>query len=124
MAKLERRQVRLTGVPSDPTNDNFVSASPTGDEFINDGQTWVEIRNANVSTTRTVTFKAQVPSTEKQGYGKIELSDVQVIVPIDGEVRVAEFGPTRFNDNDSVEMEYSDSGADVTVAAFQIKRVQ
>lgn len=123
MAELVRRQIRLTGITSDPTDDNFVSASPTGDEFKNDGQTFIEIRNANISTTRTVTFKAQVPSTEKQGYGKIELDDVQVIVPIDGEARVAEFGPTRFGANDRVQVTYSDAGADVTVAAFNIKRV-
>lgn len=123
MAELTRRQIRLDGITSDPTDSVFVSASPTGDEFINDGQTFITVKNGNISTTRDVTIKAQVPSTEKQGYGKIDLVDIVRTIPIDGEIHIGEFGATRFNANDRVQIEYSDSAADMTVAAFQLKRV-
>jgi len=97
------------------------AAAAGGDSFANTGVEYFRIKNAHATDPRTVTFDS--PGTCSHGLAANAAHDVAVVVPGAAsaplnEVVVGPFPVKRFNDTNSrVQVTYSDSAADLTVAA-------
>lgn len=98
----------------------LAAAAAGGDSFPNTGVEYFHIVNSHATLARTVTFDS--PGTCSFGLAANALHDVAVVVPgVDmapaNRVVVGPFPRSRFNDgNERVQVTYSASGADVTVA--------
>lgn len=99
----------------------LVAASAGGDSFPNTGVEHVEILNSHATLARTVTFDS--PGTCTFGLPANAAHDLAVVVPgvtsaPANRVMVGPFPRGRFNDsNERVQITYSDSAADLTIAA-------
>lgn len=93
-----------------PVTFNAVAAG--GDEFRNDGAVTVIMRNAHAADPRTVTFVAQ-----KTVDGGLVVGNRAVTITAAQDFAAIKLDPTYFNDSDGmVQMTYSDSGADLSIA--------
>ena len=103
--------VILTGI-EDPA---LVAVDPTGDYFTNSGRTFIKVKNAHGSESRTVTVVSQVNCN----YGLNHAAPVTLAA---GVTKI--FGPFpkwRFNDSDGyAQVTYSDAGADLTIAVIEV----
>ena len=94
----------------------FTAAAAGGDEFVNSGKHFIAVINAHASDPRTVTVNSQQECN--QGFDH----DIAVVITAAQDEKV--FGPfpkDRFNDSDGkVQITYSDSGADLTIAIFEL----
>lgn len=113
----------LTSVTGGGLQYTYASAASGGDTFANDGRTFLLVKNANAST-RTVTADA-VASLDKPGFGTVPISDSVLTVPGSGTngglTMWGPFPPERFNNSSgAVALTYSDSAADLTIAAVRM----
>lgn len=109
--KLTPDVVILTGI-DDPT---LVSVDPDGDYFTNSGRTFIKVKNAHGTLTRTVTVVSQVNCN----YGENHPAPCVLAA---GETKL--FGPfpkDRFNDSDGYcQITYSDAGDSLTIAVIEV----
>ncbi len=104
-------------------NDSKAACAAGGDVFANDGKlTFIEILNASAST-RTLTVAAN--DADKPGFGTIATPDTTVTIPGSGtnggRCKVGPFPADRFNNSSGqVSLTYSDSAADLTIAAIKL----
>lgn len=98
----------------------LTAAASGGDQFANDGTVTLQILNSHATASRTVTFDS--PQACDFGLSANAAHDRVVVVPgvssaPANRVMVGPFAPARYNDaNGNVQVTYSDSGADLTVA--------
>lgn len=98
----------------------FAAAASGGDSFPNSGVEYVEIVNGHATAPRTVTFDS--PQACDFGLSANAAHDLAVVVPgVSGapanRVVIGPFPVARYNDaNGRVQVTYSDSAADLTVA--------
>ncbi len=100
---------------------SFTAAASGGDVFPNDGKTLLLILNTNAGSPRTVTVTAQDTTATVPGFGACTKADaVQAVEQATLDV-MGPFPTTAFN-NASAQavVTYSDSAADLTVAAVRI----
>lgn len=96
------------------------AAASGGDQFANDGTVTFQILNSHATAARTVTFDS--PQSCDFGLSANAAHDRAVVVPgvssaPANRVVIGPFPVTRYNDaNGNVQVTYSDSAADLTVA--------
>lgn len=111
MAILTVQKIVLTGSGLTPT---VQAAAAGGDSAPNDGRTYIEVRNAHATLSRTVTFNSLKLCDQGSDH------DVVATVPALTTKRLGPFRTDEFNDgNGRVGWTYS-SEADLTVGAFQL----
>lgn len=92
------------------------SCASGGDEFVNSGRHYISVINAHGSDPRTITVNSQVNCNQGVDH------DIEVVITAAQDEKI--FGPfpkDRFNDADGkVQITYSDSAADLTVAVFEL----
>lgn len=115
MATLAIQTITRAGVDA-----SLAAAANGGDAFANDGQVFFRVKNSHGSTSRTVTFAAQLPAGAiPQGAAATNLA---VAVAAGDDTFIGPFDPAGFNDsNGRVVVTYS-SEADLTVAAMKLPR--
>ena len=95
-------------------NPTFNTAASGGDNFTNDGATWLHIKNAHATVSRTVTLDIK-STVDGQA-----VTDPTVVVPALGDRVIGPFPTTFYNDaNGRVNITYS-SEADLTVAVCKL----
>ena len=110
MAELTRQQISTAGIV--PT---LTAAAAAGDTVDNNGKTFLHVVNANVGDTRTVTINSLVACN--QGFDH----DIAVTVAASSEEFIGPFPQDRFNNSaGEIAITYSDSAADITIAAFSV----
>lgn len=98
-----------------------VAAASGGDTFFNDGATVLEVTNANVGASRTVTIHKAGTSINTPA-GLLALNDLVVTVAASSTVRIGPLNPAHFNSNTGmISVTYSNSAADLTVAVVNMK---
>lgn len=110
MAVLAVQKPVLTGVA-------FTKAAATagGDSFPNTGVEMFHVSNGHATLARTVTVDA--PGTCNFGLPADPAHDAVVVVPAVSSMVIGPFNTSKFNDaNGRVQITYSASGADLTVA--------
>ena len=108
----------VTSISRSGIDLTLAAAAAGGDEFPNDGQTFVVIHNAHGSAARTITF------VTPQTIDGLAVADRTVTVNAGVRKLVGPFQTGAYNNaNDRVGMTYSDSGADINVAAFKLTPV-
>lgn len=113
MALLATQQIVETGlVPS------FSDASAGGETFANDGsgKQYIHAKNANVSSTRTITVAAVVATTTKPGFPTLDVDDLVVVIPISDEVLIGPIPLTAFGAVPDITY---DDEADITLGIFK-----
>ncbi len=111
MATITKQVIVLAGiVPS------WEACAAGGDEFLNSGRCYISIKNAHGADPRTVTINSQVNCNQGVDH------DVAVVVTAaNDEKLIGPFPVDRFNDGDGkVQITYSDSAADLTIAVFEV----
>jgi hypothetical protein len=94
------------------------SASSGGDSFVNDGHTFLEVSNGHASASRTVTIVSAISSLRTNA-GILNVSSKTITIPALTTKRIGPLNKDHFNDsNGKVNLTYSDSAADLTVAAY------
>ena len=112
MALITPQQIVLAGII--PT---YEVCAAGGDEFVNSGQIVIHVKNVNGSLARTVTIDCYTPCN----YGLDTEHDVAVVVAGPGESVIGPFPKARFNDaNGRVQITYSDSAADLSIAVVDL----
>jgi hypothetical protein len=95
---------------------SLASAASGGDEFVNSGRMFIAVVNAHGSDPRTITVNSQAACNQGSDH------DIAVVITAAQDEKV--FGPfpkDRFNDSDGkVQITYSDSAADLTIAIFEL----
>ena len=95
---------------------SHVAVAAGGDEFVNSGRHYISVINAHGADPRTVTIDSQADCNQGVDH------DVAVVITAAQDEKI--FGPfpkNRFNDSDGkVQISYSDSGADLTIAIFEL----
>lgn len=93
----------------------LTAAAAGGDTFVNDGKTYLKVRNAHASAARTVT----VDSTGTCNFGAASHAAHDAVASVAGpsEEELGPFPVEQFGTTCSVS--YSDSAADLTVAAVR-----
>lgn len=104
--------------PPGLTTPAFVAVTAAGDVVApnNGATTFIVIRNAHATLTRTVTIDDSV-SVGPAGAQAFD-ADVDIVIPALGEKWFGLLPTGRFTT--SIVLTYSDSGADLTIAAFVI----
>lgn len=112
MATLSAQKPVLTG-----TTHTLAAAAAAGDEFVNTGGQIFVVKNGHAADPRTITFDAP----QADNFGIVDAAhDAAVVVPALTTKLIGPFPTHRFNDsNGKVQVTYSDSGADLTVAVLQ-----
>lgn len=101
---------------------SLAAASAGGDQFANSGVEYFQILNSHATAPRTVTFDS--PQACDFGLSANAAHDRAIVVPgVSGapanRVVVGPFPVERFNDaNGNIQVTYSDSGADLTLAVM------
>ena len=94
----------------------FEAVAAGGDEFVNSGRHFIAVINAHAADSRTITVNSQTLCNQGVDH------DIAVAITAAQDEKV--FGPfpkDRFNDSDGkVQITYSDSGADLTIAVFEL----
>lgn len=94
----------------------FAAVTAGGDEFVNSGRHYIAVINAHGADPRTVTINSQALCNQGVDH------DIAVVITAGEDEKI--FGPfpkDRFNDSDGkVQITYSDSGADLTIAVFEL----
>jgi hypothetical protein len=120
MAALTVQTASLSGVT--PT---FNTCASGGDSFLNDGNVFVEVVNAHVSQSRTVTFAAASATLTHDGFGTVPVSNTAVTVAASTRKIIGPFPTARFNNSSgAVAVTYSDSAADLSMAVINLPQVQ
>ncbi len=101
-------------VTKDGITATYAAAAAAGDTFANNGKTFIIVKNANVSTARTVT----IDSLTSCNYGHDH--NIAVSVPASSEKWIGPFETTRFNSAAGIVTATYSSEADLTVAAVSI----
>ena len=87
-----------------------------GDEFVNSGRHYISVINAHGADPRTVTINSQINCNQGVDH------DIAIVITAAQDEKI--FGPfpkDRFNDADGkVQITYSDSAADLTIAVFEL----
>lgn len=95
---------------------SFVAAASGGDEFVNSGKHFIAVINAHGADPRTITVNSQTLCNQGVDH------DIAVVITAAQDEKV--FGPfpkDRFNDSaGKVQITYSDSAADLTIAIFEL----
>lgn len=95
---------------------SFEACASGGDEFVNSGRHFIAVINAHASDPRTITIDSQQACNQGSDH------DIAVVITAAQDEKV--FGPfpkDRFNDSDGkVQITYSDSAADLTIAVFEL----
>lgn len=96
----------------------FASASTATNSFVNDGETFIEVKNASAAAVNiTVTTASTV--------GGLAIADLSYTVPATtGDRMIGPFDPTLFNASDgTINVDFGGNvAATVTVAAFKLPR--
>ncbi len=99
----------------------FAAAASGGDVFANDGKTIFLILNVNAGAVRTVTATAQDTTATAPGFGAVTKASAVRAVPLASLDSMGPFPTTAFNNaSGQVAITYSDSAADLTVAAVRV----
>ena len=99
----------------------FVSAASGGDVFANDGKTIFLILNVNAGSPRTITATAQDTTANAAGFGAVTKANAEQAVEQATLDCMGPFPTTAFNNSSGqVVITYSDSAADLTVAAVRV----
>jgi len=110
MAALTPAQPSLTGTVSTPA-----AAASGGDTFVNDGRTYLRVTNGHATDPRTVTVDA--PGTCNFGVSAHAGHDSVTVVAA---LTTRDIGPFPVNQfSESCAVTYSNSAADLTVAAIR-----
>lgn len=111
MATLAAVKPLLTGTTYLP-----VAVTAGGDQFTNTGNQQVMVTNAHATLARTVTFA----SPNADNFGVINAAhNAAIVVAALTTKAIGPFATGRFNDaNGMVQVTYSDSGADLTIAVL------
>ena len=100
----------------DGESPGFAAAASSGDKFANDGNTYVRIKNGQLSA-RTITFDS--PGKCSFDLAANAAHDAVIVVAGNSELEVGPFERDRFNDGDGrVAMTYS-SAASVTLSVVK-----
>jgi hypothetical protein len=87
-----------------------------GDEFLNSGRHFISVKNGHADEARTITIDSQIDCNQGVDH------NVEVVITAAQDEKI--FGPfpkNRFNDSDGmVQISYSDSAADLTIAVFEL----
>lgn len=108
MATLTVQQITLTG-----TTPSYAACASGGDEFVNDGQTFIQVKNASGGEL-TVTVNSRTNCNQGSDH------DVAVAIPLTtGDKMIGPFPPSRFNNGDGkVTITYS-GVTSLTIAAIK-----
>jgi len=101
-------------------NPSFVAAAAGGDDFINGDRTFFVVKNSNATLARTVTFAVQRTSFDIDKFGKVTFAALAINIPLTSERWVKAPLAPYTDGNGKVQVTYSDSGADLTVAAVRM----
>ncbi len=100
---------------------SFAAAASGGDAFPNDGKTLLLILNVNAGASRTVTVTAQDTTATVPGFGACTKADATEAVEQASLDVMGPFPTTAFNNaSGQAVVTYSDSAADLTVAAVRV----
>ncbi len=100
---------------------SFTAAASGGDVVPNDGKTILLILNVNAGSVRTVTVTAQDTTANAPGFGAVTKADAVRAVPLASLDVMGPFPTTAFNNaSGQFVVTYSDSAADLTVAAVRV----
>ena len=118
MATLTVQPVLEAGVT--PT---YESAASGGDVAPNDGMMFVHVKNEHGSATRTITFTPSTTSVTDDTYGAISKAAIALTVAAGGDEFIGPFKKTLWNNSSGqVAITYSNSGADIKVAALSFDK--
>lgn len=97
----------------------YVAAAGAGDQVVNSkGSTVIVVRNDHATLTRTVTLNSYADVSKRQGVGQTDL--VLTLAAAGGTHICGPLDKAAWNNPQGrVELAYSDSGADIKVAAYQ-----
>ncbi len=100
---------------------SFTAAASGGDVFANDGKTILLILNVNAGSPRTITVTAQDTTAYAPGFGAVTKADATEAVEAATLDSMGPFPTTAFNNaSGQAVVTYSDSAADLTVAAVRV----
>ena len=100
-----------------------VAAASAGNTFTNDGKTFLLVTNAHASAARTVTVTTQQTAVNAPGFGNIPVANDVIAIPALTTKLIGPFPRTKCNDiNGLVTVNWSDSAADLTVAALKLTK--
>ena len=116
MATLSVTEITLAGAAV-----SLTSASASGDQFANSGENvFLIVTNAHSASARTVTITRQAQSDYEEAYN-IAATNPTVSVAAGATKYIGPFKKRWFNNsNNRVEVTYSDSAANLTVAAVKL----
>ena len=118
MATLSVQPVIEAGVT--PT---YANAASGGDVAPNDGNMFIHVRNTHGSGTRTITFTPATTSFTDSDWGTVTKAAIALTVAADGDEFIGPFKPASWNNSSGqVAITYSDSGADIKIAALSFHR--
>lgn len=106
--------IAVQKITKDGITPTFVAAAAGGDTFTNNGKTFLIVKNANGTTSRTVTIDSLVECN--QGFDH----NIQVSVPALDEKWIGPFEPSRFNNSAGKTSVSYDSELDLTIAAISL----
>lgn len=109
MALLTVQTIATTGLAA-----TFAAAATAGDTFLNNGRTFFYVKNANVTTARTVTINSLVPCNQGSDH------DLVVSVAASTNMMIGPFEQSRFNSSAGVVSATYSAETDLTVAAISL----
>ena len=118
MATLSVQAIVEAGVT--PT---YASAASGGDVAPNNGSMFLHLRNDHASATRTITVTPATTSVADSVYGTVAKAAVALTVAAGGDEFIGPFKPAAWNNGSGqVAITYSDSGADIKIAALSFDK--
>jgi len=106
-------EITVQVLDEDGLTPSFEAANADGNYFANGGKAFLYVKNANISSARTVTVKGQTDCNHGV------LHDRDVTVPADDEIMIPCELLEWFNSNGETHIEYS-TEADLTVAVISL----
>ena len=111
MADIAKQKSSLSGLVL-----TFAAATAGGDSFTNDGNVALVVTNAHASAARTVTVVSDLT------VDGLAVTDNAVVVAAQTTAYIGIFNTSTFGaTSPTVQVTYSDSGADLTVALLQVR---
>lgn len=113
MADLTPQNFVYTGL-----NASYAAVASGGDTFPNTGREVLHIKNANAGSPRTVTIPALDATVDLQGYGTLDVANIDVAIPAEGDRFIGPIPAKGYGATPDIT--YSDSGADLTIAVLRL----
>ena len=103
---------------------SYTSANTGGsDELVNSGEMFAHVKNEHASGTRTITFTPATTQFIDEDHGIVTKAAIALVVAAGGDEFIGPFKPAAWNNSSGrVVVTYSDSGADIKIAALTFNK--